>query len=86
VMHVNETANLPSDADALRALVLSLISERDMLTAERDALLQRNEPGDTAADDRRSARQPRAGLSEILCEGSYGYPEERRDVWRSGPS
>jgi hypothetical protein len=50
VTHVNETANLPSDADALRALVLSMMaerdalkSERDALTAERDALLKRNE-------------------------------------------
>ena len=36
-------ANLPTDADALRALVLSMMSERDALTAERDGLLQRVE-------------------------------------------
>src|SRR5579864_3878504 len=36
-------ANLPTDADALRALVLSVMSERDALTAERDDLLQRVE-------------------------------------------
>ena len=36
-------ANLPTDPDALRALVLSMMSERDALTAERDDLLQRVE-------------------------------------------
>jgi transposase len=43
VTHAAKTANLPTDADALRSLVLSLISERDTLAAERDALLERNE-------------------------------------------
>jgi transposase len=50
VTHADETANLPADADALRALVLSMmaereawVSERDALTAERDVLLERNE-------------------------------------------
>jgi transposase len=37
----NEIANLP--VDALRALVLSMLAERDVLTAERDTLLERNE-------------------------------------------
>ena len=44
------TANLPPDADALRALVLAIMTERDALTSERDALvverdalLERNE-------------------------------------------
>ncbi len=48
--HTDATTNLPTDADALRALVLSMMaerdawtSERDVLTAERDALLERNE-------------------------------------------
>jgi hypothetical protein len=36
-------ANLPTDPDALRALVLSMTSERDALTVERDDLLQRVE-------------------------------------------
>jgi transposase len=50
VTHTDVIANLPVDADALRALVLSMMaerdawtSERDALTAERDALLERNE-------------------------------------------
>jgi transposase len=50
VTHSDVIANLPVDADALRALVLSMMaerdgwaSERDALTAERDALLERNE-------------------------------------------
>src|SRR5258708_22290565 len=50
VTHTDATTNLPTDADALRALVLSMMaerdawtSERDVLTAERDALLERNE-------------------------------------------
>src|ERR1700739_2606850 len=34
----DEMPELPTDADALRALVLSTLSERDALTAERDAL------------------------------------------------
>jgi transposase len=37
------TQNLPDDAEALRALVLTIIAERDALTAERDALLGQNE-------------------------------------------
>lgn len=44
------TANLPTDADALRVLVLSIMAERDAVAAERDALaverdglLERNE-------------------------------------------
>jgi transposase len=36
----DEPTNLPTDADALRALVLSMMSERDALVAERDELLQ----------------------------------------------
>ena len=36
----DEPENLPSDPDALRALVLSMKSERDALVAERDELLQ----------------------------------------------
>lgn len=45
-----DVSSLPTDADALRALVLSMVaeqdalkSERDALTAERDALLERTE-------------------------------------------
>jgi transposase len=45
-----DVSSLPTDADALRALVLSMMaeqdalkSERDALTAERDALLERTE-------------------------------------------
>lgn len=34
----DELADLPTDLDALRALVLSIASERDALTSERDAL------------------------------------------------
>ena len=48
--HTDKAANLPTDADALRALVLSMtseleavISERNALTAERDGLLERLE-------------------------------------------
>src|SRR5271156_112853 len=44
------TQNLPDDAEALRALVLTIMAERDVaanerdaLTAERDALLEQNE-------------------------------------------
>lgn len=36
----NELQNLPTDPDALRALVLSMKSERDALEVERDELLQ----------------------------------------------
>jgi len=36
----NEPENLPTDPDALRALVLSMKAERDALVAERDELLQ----------------------------------------------
>jgi transposase len=36
-------SNLPTDADALRALVLSMMAERDALATERDALLAQNE-------------------------------------------
>jgi transposase len=50
VTHTDKAANLPTDADALRALVLSMtseleavISERNALTAERDGLLERLE-------------------------------------------
>ena len=46
----SQTTDLPTEADGLRALVLSMMaerdawrSERDALTAERDALLERNE-------------------------------------------
>jgi transposase len=39
----DEMQSLPTDADALRALVLSMMAERDALTAERDALLEHNE-------------------------------------------
>jgi len=39
----DELANLPTDADALRALVLSMTSERAALVAERDGLLQQVE-------------------------------------------
>ncbi len=35
--------DLPDDVEALRAMVLALITERDTVTAERDALLERNE-------------------------------------------
>jgi transposase len=38
-----DVSSLPTDADALRALVLSMMTEHDALTAERDALLERNE-------------------------------------------
>jgi transposase len=34
----DERSSLPADADALRALVLSMMAERDALTTERDAL------------------------------------------------
>jgi hypothetical protein len=34
----NEPANLPTDPSALRALVLSMKSERDALVVERDEL------------------------------------------------
>lgn len=36
----DELKNLPTDADALRALALSMMSERDALVVERDQLLQ----------------------------------------------
>jgi transposase len=38
-----EMPDLPNDTEALRALVLSMIVERNALTAERDALLEHNE-------------------------------------------
>src|SRR6516225_4230540 len=50
VTHADKAANLPTDADALRALVLSMTveleavtSERNALTAERGGLLERLE-------------------------------------------
>ena len=39
----DEMANLPTDTDTLRALVLSMMSERDALMSERDELLQQVE-------------------------------------------
>jgi len=39
----DETPSLPADADGLRALVLSMLAEREALTAERDALAEQNE-------------------------------------------
>jgi transposase len=35
--------NLPDDIEALRAMVIALMTERDVVTAERDTLLERNE-------------------------------------------
>lgn len=35
--------NLPTDAEALRALVLAMIAERDTAMAERDALAAQND-------------------------------------------
>jgi hypothetical protein len=50
VTHSDRASNLPTDADALRALVVSMsaeleavTSERNALTAERDGLLERLE-------------------------------------------
>jgi len=50
VTHTDQASNLPTDADALRALVVSMsaeleavTSERNALTAERDGLLERLE-------------------------------------------
>jgi transposase len=50
VTSTDAIANLPADADALRALVSAIMAERDALTSERDALaverdalLERNE-------------------------------------------
>jgi len=34
--------DLPDDIEALRAMVLALMTERDAVTAERDELLERN--------------------------------------------
>ena len=48
--HTEKAANLPTDADALRALLVSMSAEleavtleRNALTAERDGLLERLE-------------------------------------------
>jgi hypothetical protein len=35
--------SLPDDIEALRAMVLALMTERDTVTAERDTLLEQNE-------------------------------------------
>jgi hypothetical protein len=73
-----DAPELPADADALRALVLAMMAEREALTAGRDTLQAQNERLDVIPAQFRVIVTRRPKLACRACPGTVCRPPRRR--------